>query len=64
MFFFARFLKIIAPWGGGWLARLSFPSDQGFALAFCSGGGGGEFALSKIPRGLLGRWSGLELTDT
>ena len=49
--------------GGGVLARFFCPRGRGFALSLCPGGE--EFAFSKkFPGGLLGGWSGLELTDT
>ena len=59
--FFAVFLKIIAQgWG---FSTIYLPQGSKFCTFFVLGGG--KIALlKKLPGGLPGEWSGLELTDT
>ena len=60
--FFAGFLFIIFP-EVGFLHDFSAPGVGPWTF-FVPGGGGGEFALSKIPQGFARGWPGLELADT
>ena len=57
-FFFAGFLKIIAPGRG--FSTIFLPQGSGFRTFFVPRG---NSPFQKIPQG-GGWWSGLELTDT